>query len=91
MIPLYQEPKNSPFVPNIQKQIYEQEKPKFEKSIEQGKPKFEKPDQEKPAGKFFPPYAGKQPLQPIVDLQVYNPRPPPKKKPEINSTGYPSP
>jgi len=82
VIPQYQEQKNSPFVPNIQKKIYDQEKPKFEKPTDQERI----PGQEK----FLPPAAAaKYQPQPLVDLQVYNPpRPPPKKKPEISPAMY---
>lgn len=81
---MYHEPKNSPFVPNVQKQIFENEKPKYEK------PKYEKPEQERGEGKYLPPaHAGRSQPQPLVDLQVYNPpRPPPKKKQEISPAMY---
>lgn len=83
MIPLYKDQKNSPFIPNVQKKIVEGPK-KYEKP-------FDKPyDNQDPSGKFLPSaYPGKNQSQPLVDLQVYNPpRPPPKKKPEINAAMY---
>lgn len=70
IIPLYQEPKNSPFIPNIQKEIYNQKN--FEKGI------F--PNQAQAQGQGQSQGQGQKPgLTPLVNLQVYQP---PKPKPE---------
>jgi hypothetical protein len=77
VVPLYKEPKNSPFIPNIQKQIY------GERLVESG---------------HYPAQPGQQPAQdstgyqqrpglnPLVNLQVYQPTKPkegPKMQPNL--------
>lgn len=78
VVPLYKEPKNSPFVPNLQKQIYGDR-------IAEKAPKVSVPTQ-----------AGVQQIQadvsklnPIVNLQVYQPPRPREPKPSIPSVFYP--
>ena len=72
MIPLYNEPVNTPFVPNVQKEIELSKAPQ--------KPLYD-PGKEKP--KFAPPMQ-----KPLVDLQVYQEDKPRADKPKINPAFY---
>jgi hypothetical protein len=72
VIPLFLEPKNSPFVPNKQKNIIE------ERLVEEGKKQY--------VNQPYNTNQQKYPKQqtPLVDLQVYEPsKPPPKPKTDL--------
>lgn len=86
VVPLYKEPKNSPFIPNTQKQIY------GERIAENAPRQYIQPGEQAQTGQTGQqyvtptvtnqPYSTNQPqnkLNPIVNLQVYQPPPKPRE------------
>src|SRR3990172_6657375 len=86
---MYKEPKHSPYVTNVQKEIIAEKQVEFEKPERTGKP-FEK---SRRTGKTFaqPPLHQERPQpgqKPLVDLQVYEPSKPQTKKPSAHPSLY---
>lgn len=86
MVPLYQEPKNTPFKPNIQKDI---ETDKYKKPPAQiNQTVITQPVQEVDGKTFMaPPLAQPAPRaqqRPLVDLQIYEPAKPPAPKKTVD-------